>query len=432
MSNFGPAGNATFTDSNGVERSSYGAMSSILFDEDRERASSQLTLQYAPSDNLSFNLNYNLFELKNDHINSAMFAIVGFGQMQGDSVVENANGIVTQATSLALGAGLAPLFNNAVLRKPDMQTDALNFTVEYEADTWSADFVIGKSDAKGETLQSSTWWGDITNTENSSFSFDVAGPLELIPTNPAYLDSHSNFDLFQEFTYINYIRENEIDYAQADFTFLLESDLVTSIQAGLKYQQQAFSSQGNYQDLDLAAAMAEGLSLADFNGGFVSSLHSAEGRAGSMSSFPVASRDIWRYAEANKPSSISVRDAFSIEEDITAAYVKANFSGEGFRGNVGLRIVDTDILSVGEISGMVYLSRIFLLLLDNSTQIVQRKKMRPIRYFIWGSMPGPSLGFCYVDILAKRSAGIMALDWQGSSCSLECYSSILYKRYLEI
>ena len=352
LSNFGPAGNATFTDSNGVERSSYGAMSSILFDEDRERASSQLTLQYAPTDNLSFNLNYNLFELKNDHVNSAMFAIVGFGQMQGDSVVENSQGIVTAATSLASGAGMAPLFNNAVLRKPDMETDALNFSVEYDADTWSADFVIGKSDARGETLQTSTWWGDITETANSSFSFDVAGPLELIPTNPAYLDSHSNFDLFMEYTYINYIRENEIDYAQADFTFLLESDIITSIQAGIKYQEQVFASQGNYQDLDLAAAMADGLSLADFNGGFVSGLHSAEGRAGSMSAFPVASRGIWDYAEANKPSAISVRDAFSIEEDITAAYVKANFAGDGFRGNVGLRIVDTDILSVGEINNV--------------------------------------------------------------------------------
>ena len=351
LSNFGPAGNTTFVDTNGVERQSYGAMSSILFDEDRERSSSQITLQYAPSDALSMDLNYNLFELENSHVNSAQFAIVGFGQMQGDSVVVNDQGIVTAATSLASGPGLAPLFNNTVLRTPKMQTDALNFSVNYNADTWSADFVVGRSNAEGRTLQSSTWWGDITDTANSSFSFDVAGPLELIPTNPDYMSDHSNFALFQEFTFINYKRDNTIDYAQADFTFQLESGLFTSIQAGLKVQEQVFSSQGDFQDLDVAAAQADNLTLADFNGGFVSGLHSAEGRAGSLSAFPVASTAIWDYAHKNKPSEITVKDAFSIEEDITAAYVKSNFSGEGFRGNIGLRYVDTDILSTGSING---------------------------------------------------------------------------------
>ena len=47
-------------DDNGVSHNTYGYMSSILFDEDRERTSSQVTLQYAPSDDLVLSLNYNL------------------------------------------------------------------------------------------------------------------------------------------------------------------------------------------------------------------------------------------------------------------------------------------------------------------------------------------------------------------------------------
>ncbi|TLX45698.1 TonB-dependent receptor [Pseudoalteromonas phenolica] len=350
LSNFGPGPTGDFVDTDDTARKSYGAMSSILFDESRERASTQLSLQYVVSDNLSVDLDYNLFELKNNHVNSAMFAVVGFGQMQADSVTENSLGYVTAATSLASGPGYAPLFNNAVLRKPDMQTDALNLKAEYVAESWKADFVIGRSNAEGRTGQTSTWWGDITDTANSSFKFDVAGPLELQPTNPSYLSKHSNLALFHEFTYINYLRDNSIDYAQADFNFQLESDIVTSIDAGVKFQSQAFSSQGNYQDLDVAAAQAEGLTLDNFNGGFVSGLHSAQGRAGSLSSFPVANTSIWAYAEQNKPSAVTVKDYFLIEEDISAAYVKANFSGEGFRGNLGLRIVETDILSKGSIN----------------------------------------------------------------------------------
>ena len=40
---------------------------------------------------------------------------------------------------------------------------------------------------------------------------------------------------------------------------------------------------------------------------------------------------------------------YSINEDITAAYIKANFSGDSFRGNVGLRLVDTEVNSTGMI-----------------------------------------------------------------------------------
>lgn len=350
LSNFGPGPAGDFVDTNDVARKSYGAMSSILFDESRERTSTQLSLQYAPSDSLTLNLDYNLFELKNDHVNSAMFAIVGFGQMQANSVTENSQGYVTAATSLASGPGYAPLFNNAVLRKPDMQTDALNLSAEYVAESWKADFVIGRSNAQGRTGQTSTWWGDVTDRANSSFKFDVAGSLELQPTNPNYLSKHTNFALFHEFTYINYLRDNSIDYAQADFNFQLASDIITSIDTGVKFQSQAFSSQGNYQDLDVAAAQAKGLTLDNFNGGFVSGLHSAKGRAGSLSSFPVANTSIWAYVDQHKPSAVTVNDYFLIEEDISAAYVKANFSGEGFRGNLGLRIVQTDILSKGSIN----------------------------------------------------------------------------------
>ncbi|MCG7562006.1 MULTISPECIES: TonB-dependent receptor [Pseudoalteromonas] len=354
LSTFGPPGATELEDSNGVLRKTSCCAASILFDEDRERSSSQISVQYAPSDALTLGLDYNLFELENDHINSALFTIMGYGTLQGDSVRVNEQGIVTAATVTASGPGRAPLFNNTVLRTPDMQTDVINFTANYQAEAWSADFVIGQSTAEGRIGQTSTWWGDISERANSGFSYDVSGPLELIPVNPDYMSSHDNFELFHEYTYINYERDNEIDYIQADFTFELDSPVMTSIQAGIKFQEQVFSYQENNQDLNVDAIREGGerLTLGDFNGGFVSGLHSAEGRAGSLSGFPIGTRGLWDYARNNAPGTITVKDAFSIEEDIAAAYVKANFSGEGFRGNLGLRVVETDILSKGEINGV--------------------------------------------------------------------------------
>ncbi|ATC96523.1 TonB-dependent receptor [Pseudoalteromonas tunicata] len=353
LSNFGSPAGANFTDTNDIAHATYGAMSSILFDEDRERSSTQVTLQYAPSTALTLSLNYNLFELNNDHNNSALFGIVGFGTLDGNSVTENSAGVVIRATTNGVnGPGLAPLFNNTVLRTPEMQTDALNFTVEYAAEDWSVNFVAGSSSAQGRTKQSSTWWGDTANAANASFTYDVDGALEIIPTNSNYMKDHNNFMIFTEFTYINYVRDNDIDYYQADFTYQLDRGIFSTIEAGFKYQDQIFASQGDYRDVDVNKAIADGLTLADFNGGFVSGLHSKAGRSGSLSVFPIGSRRIWSYAEANQASSTTTLSKFSIDEAITASYVKANFSGEGFRGNVGLRFVDTEVVSKGLIDNI--------------------------------------------------------------------------------
>ncbi|MEW6990177.1 TonB-dependent receptor [Colwelliaceae bacterium 6441] len=352
LSNFGSPGGANLTDNNGNSHSTYGAMSSILFDEDRERSSSQITMQYAPSADLVISLNYNLFELNNDHNNSALFGIVGFGTLDGNSITENGSGVITRATTNGGdGAGLAPLFNNTVLRTPEMQTDALNLTIEYDADDWSVNFVAGSSTAEGRTKQSSTWWGDTANTANAGYTYDVSGALEIIPTNSDYMSDHSNFMIFQEFTYINYVRDNDIDYAQSDFTFQLDKGVLSTIEAGLKFQNQTFSSRGDYRDVDVNKAIADGLTLANYNGGFVSGLHSKEGRSGSLSAFPIANRKLWDYAKTNQAATTTTLSKFSIEEEISAAYVKANFQGEGFRGNIGLRYVDTDVTSKGSIDG---------------------------------------------------------------------------------
>ena len=64
-----------------------------------------------------------------------------------------------------------------------MQTYSLNLSLEWTADDWSVNIVAGSSSAKGRTKQSSTWWGDTDNAANAGYTYDVAGALEIIPTN---------------------------------------------------------------------------------------------------------------------------------------------------------------------------------------------------------------------------------------------------------
>ncbi|MDO3381462.1 TonB-dependent receptor [Gilvimarinus algae] len=329
-------------------------MSSILFDEERERESTQATLQFAPIEALTFTLDYHLFSLDNDHINTAMFAIPAYNgaYLDADTAVVNAFGATTEGTVIPSDHPYSiPMFNNSVLRTPKIETDVINFTAEYEGDGWSASFITGRSDAKSRTMQTSTWWGDIENPESTGFTFNIEGPHELMPSDADYPMSHDRMHLFNEFTFLNNLRDNEISYTQADFSLDLDMGILTTVEMGLKYQDQMYAGQVDNRNVDVPTAMADGLSLADFNGGHVSGLFSQDGRSGTLDAFAVINRDIWDYGYANQADTTTVTSDFSIDEEITAAYVKANFEGDGFRGNLGLRAVDTEVLSKGRIDG---------------------------------------------------------------------------------
>ncbi|MDO6425879.1 TonB-dependent receptor [Thalassotalea sp. 1_MG-2023] len=331
-----------------------GAMASILFDEERKRESSQVTLQYQATEQLQLIADYNKFTLENDHVNTAMFAIPALlSQYDGTTAVVNDKGVTTRVTTVPFGGAqpLVPLFNNAVLRKPEMEMDVLNLTAEYQTDSWSLNAVIGQSTAKSRGLQSSTWWGNIAESEKTGFTFDTSGPLELELTHPDYALDHEQMMIHNEFSYLNNIRDNDINYYQIDVVHELDFGIFTSIKSGIKYQDQEFSARiDRYDDGILASAMNDGLTLADYNGGIVSGLHSKEGRDGTLSSFAVINKDIWQYAKDNQ-GALRVTEAFLIDESILSAYAKANFSGDGFRGNIGVRIVETDVNSTGEIDG---------------------------------------------------------------------------------
>ncbi|SFC92904.1 TonB-dependent receptor [Pseudoalteromonas denitrificans] len=355
---FGPAGPKD-ADTLGNIPIAPGAMSSILFDEARQRDSSQITLQYVATEQLDFSLDYNKFVLDNNHINTALYAIPALnGVYDGEKSIVNDKGVTTRATSIPKlnDANHVPLFNNTMLRTPKMEMDVVNFTVDYAGDTWELHTVVGQSTAKSRGMQTSTWWGNLKDKSKTGVTFDIAGPLELIPTDPTYVNDHSQLQLYNEFSLLNNVRDNEINYYQADLSFDLDLGIFTMLETGVKYQEQMFSAQkdlfdgGNNTGPLLINAMSEGLTLADFNGGHVSGLHSKEGRSGSLTSFAIMDKSLWDYALANKQSKV-VSEAFSIEEEITAAYVKGTFSGDAFRGNIGLRVVDTNVLSKGTADG---------------------------------------------------------------------------------
>ena len=184
-------------DSEGNPQSSPFGFSSIVFEEERKRISSQATVQYVATDNLSFALDYNNFHIKQPHRNTAAFGFLHRGgSLDVDSIVYNDQGAVESAYVIPKATEV-PFFNNTVLRSPDIKTDIINLTMDYEADDWSLHAVIGQSKSKSRTMQTSTWWGNISNPANTNYSFDLSGPLEFHFDNPDYPMNHKQMELYQ-------------------------------------------------------------------------------------------------------------------------------------------------------------------------------------------------------------------------------------------
>jgi iron complex outermembrane receptor protein len=321
---------------------------SILFEEQRERTSSQVSLQFQATDQVLFSADYNRFELDNPHVNTAIFNFMHVnGIVDADTAVYNEQGVLVAAHSRAkdLDAYAVPLFNNTVVRTPNMVSDVINLNMDYTADNWDLTVVVGKSTAKSRGRQSSVWFGDTENKQNSGVTWDIRDIHKFTPDNPSSLLNHDAMKLFMEFSYLNNVRDHEIDYYQVDHEYQLNTLGFTSVESGIKYQEQEFSAQQeNMHDGLLAKAEADGLSMGSFNGGTVSGILSEVSDSSTLTNFAVINEKVLEYGEANK-SAMTIDKYFVIQEDITSAYIKGNFESGKLRGNVGLRWVDTDVAS---------------------------------------------------------------------------------------
>ena len=155
--------------------------------------------------------------------------------------------------------------------------------------------------------------------------------------------------------------EDKENYIQFDYEHTVDWGAVTEIKTGIKRRDRSFS-QTRYRtdlaNLDPIGAGSLGPASAFWNGDMVNVSHSNTNGVGASYFFPdkdAMYSALYNVAECTGDASTLCRrtdqfldeSSFEIEEDITALYAMAKFSGEGFRGNVGMRYVETDSTSNG-------------------------------------------------------------------------------------
>lgn len=352
---FDPAG-----DSNGTALVP-SLIGSALFNQERERYGGNIALQFKPSDTLEVNVTglYSRFNADNFNQN---FLAWGSNALGGGGTLTNAvvkNGTVISGRIDSVPGGRAVVYD-AIDRKAFAQTFSGDFDVNWtptDADTLHVK--LGYTKANGDTSSQPFYEGGAPG----GFTFDLTGKTPQVsfigvdPTNPASLA----FDFASLHKITNDDKEK---YAYVDYEHEFDAGILKSIKAGAKFTdhdrvtQFLATTYGGFFLPLLASGCGGPCTSSSFAGSltpgdFLDNIK----LPGTLDSFFQIDRKKLEDIFNSQPASVRARiinppENYAINEKAYGGYVMANLGGEGWRGNIGVRVVRTDQRSSGNLIGV--------------------------------------------------------------------------------
>ena len=346
-------------------------MGSALFEQDRERIGYDVNVQWRPNDKLDLNLHYLSSTMKADNVNSNLIGIPfrGIAYTGTDTSTGTvSNGIVesldVNGVASRPGWSRHMAYDNIFREGSEMSTEILDFEGNYELETGKLHWQIGMTTGEGDNRDFFTEFWVSPNDPRANFDFYNPGgdspAIDFTTASPWLKNPTDEMWLGGIFDQANKTKDDE-NYAQLDYSHDVDYGVVTQIQAGFKLRSRSFEQsrvRTDLANLDPTGAGSLGPASDFWTGDMVDVSHSSTN--GFAASYFMPDRDLMysaMYAVAEctagattlcRNSDVFLKDAsFKIEEDINALYVMANFGGEGVRGNVGLRYVETDSTSNG-------------------------------------------------------------------------------------
>jgi iron complex outermembrane receptor protein len=342
---------------------------SSFFQQTRDRKGVNFAAQYEPNDRLSVVLTGLYSQMDADNFNQNYMAW-GSNKVGAGSVLtgtEVRDGTLVKGT-FAQAGGFGAVFD-AIDRIASTETRSIDLDVNYEvAEGLTLHGQIGFTDATGET-EAQPFWETIGVT---GYSFDLTqGPPRVTFTNIdptsaaalpelgwASLDSIGNDD--QEF------------YVRGDVTKEVGFGPFTSFKAGVKFtdhDREALHIAGRLGSLyPWTGGLCSGhvCGLADVAGDVTPGDYlSGIRETGVLSAYRQVDRKALRQLLLSKtlvewtPSTpgsadykfLSPSDSYTIEEKAFGGYAMGLFEGDGFRGNVGVRVIQTKQTAEGWVVG---------------------------------------------------------------------------------
>ena len=330
------------------------------FLQDRERSTYFATLQYAPTDELLITFNALSSEMDVDNQNANL---LNFPSGDRAEVIANATNIENGAI-LATSDSDGKAAYNFINRVSSTETEQFHLDIDYTADDFTLNFEIGTTEAKGGTYRETSWEYvangagynyDLTGTPNVDFGVDPSDGSQFAAgwiwggSKPA---------------------TDEEDFVQLDLAIPVDFGVFSEIKTGIK-SRSAERTQGRHAyswHADNNSAPIAGDPVSDWNGTMwnifgncptlaecgldaLGSVNVDVAASGNITNQVAHNRAVMEEMAFGPGAAYAIHDnlgeIWAVEEDILALYVQGDFSGDGFRGNVGVRYVSTEQTSSG-------------------------------------------------------------------------------------
>lgn len=346
------------------------SISAHYFEQQRERDTLSLALQFRPHEKLDIEFNALDVKAGYDNMSHSMFAFNGnvWNSLMRLTDLEVEGGVITRA-SFRNALTVYDLIN----RQATVDTDSYDLKATWNDERWFASTHVGRTKATGGTgrqvfgefLNWADYSYDLNGTPSLSFTganpftnpdaFRIDGGWGADPGSPDTWNPGWGGNIVFKPNY------DEETYGQVDFGIRLDSPIY-QVRFGLKRREHetgqtmggvALAAVAGYAD-----APASQFSPRPLPGNYLSGF----GDTGDLSNrFTI---DGWALADwilsgawlapwqtMPQPDifadSSFVQNTWSISEDINAAYVQADYSWNGLRGNIGVRYVQTETESLG-------------------------------------------------------------------------------------
>ncbi|MGH8084837.1 MAG: TonB-dependent receptor [Lysobacter sp.] len=325
-----------------------GLLGSTLFEQTRDRKGGLIDIQFKPSDDLTLGVSGFSSDMEANNYNRNFMLWGGnFARAQApDPGYVVSDGVLTDATYTGI-AGTPYAVYDMIYREATAKSSYATFDVDWQiSDNLGSKFQAGTTSGEGSTARQ--FIAEVTVADGGGASWATHGAGAPVDWSVGGDISPGGVTSFGTWGNQQVTAEDDEDWFTADFSYYFNTGTLSSIDFGARYadhERKALSPEGASPG-DIWPAL-QGGATDSYPSGFASDIGG---------DFP---RDIWYFtpdalkeAILNNSTWLSNDDGptgrhnygaeWTVAEKNLAAYVQANFTGNRWSGNVGLRYVDID------------------------------------------------------------------------------------------
>ncbi len=332
---------------------------SAIFQQARERDTSNITLQWHPTENWQAVFNYVGSSMDMKISNQNYLFMPGGFKLREDPPVTVSDprfGATGDGRKILLGGTLNNAAStgaalDAIFRRAYVNSNVYDLDIEYTHENILVHTQLGNTNADGGTNQDQLYRFVGNTRERFSLSRNTI-EVEYLDLDPQDARSLSYFSSDSR-DWIRNMEDNEI-YAQTDIQWALDNSFFSALKTGVKWRDQTIENNRFAGSIDTSHPLWATFSrtgLASVSTGLTPELHEQTASSKSLTRFawvnevsateifaPAFDQGLMRYRYDNEAF-------YRINETISAAYIKGEFQQNSLHGNLGLRAVNTAQIS---------------------------------------------------------------------------------------